>query len=256
MVANAMTAKKNKLINFLTTSFLFYYLILIAERTISVVQSIVNGVDLFGTPFNIFTYLLVFLSIAGWLVFLLVKCRDNIKALFKPSENVNFKPLCIASGILLLSGMVHTEYTIPVMQFVAYGILIIGILLKVIENSKTSENKPLLWLSFVYLVAFSMAIPVMYHSNIEHYKLFHVIEGISVFTLVGLFTYLLVKIFDGSNDLFMVVPIVAAIILDVPLIILRWNEEVNVFVLIFISLSTLLYVVGIIVKFIQKRKVR
>lgn len=233
-----------------------YFFILLAERTISVVQSIVNGVDLFGTPFNTFTYSLVFLSIAGWLVFLLVKCRDNIKSLFKPSEDVNYKPLCIASGILLLSGMVHTEYTIPVMQFVAYGILIIGILLKVIENSKTSENKPLLWLSFAYLVAFSMAIPVMYHSNIEHYKLFHVIEGISVFSLVGLFTYLLVKIFDGKNDLFMIVPIVAAIILDVPLIILRWNEEVNVFVLIFISLSTLLYVAGIIVKLIQKRKVR
>ncbi|MBO5578742.1 MAG: hypothetical protein J5955_06565 [Bacilli bacterium] len=235
---------------------LLYFSTLLAERTISVVQSIVNGVDLFGTPFNIFTYLLVFLSIAGWLVFLLVKCRDSIKALFKPSEEVNFKPLCIASGILLLSGMVHTEYTISVMQFVAYGILIVGILLKVIENSKTSENKPLLWLSFTYLVAFSMAIPVMYHSNIEHYKLFHVIEGISVFALVGLFTYLLVKIFDGKNDLFMVVPIVVAIALDVPLIILRWNEEVNVFVLIFISLSTLLYVAGIIVKFIQKRKVR
>lgn len=240
----------------IATSIVFYYLLLLAERTISVVQSIINGVDLFGTSFNIFTYLLVFLSIAGWLVFLLVKCRDNIKALFKPSENVNFKPLCIASGILLLSGMVHTEYTIPVMQFVAYGILIIGILLKVIENSKTSENKPLLWLSFVYLVAFSMAIPVMYHSNIEHYKLFHVIEGISVFALVGLFTYLLVKIFDGKNDLFVVVPIVVAILLDVPLIIIRWNEEVNVFVLIFISLSTLLYVVGITVKLIQKRKVR
>lgn len=236
--------------------FNFYFIVLLTERITSVIQSIINGVDLFGTPFNIFTYLLVFLSIAGWLVYLLVKCRDNIKALFKHSEEANFKPLCIASGILLLSGMVHTEYTIPVMQFVAYGILIIGILLKVIENSKISENKPLLWLSFVYLVAFSMAIPVMYHSNIEHYKLFHAIEGISVFALVGLFTYLLVKIFDGKNDLFMIVPIAVAIILDVPLIILRWNEEVNVFVLIFISLSTLLYVAGIIVKLIQKRKVR
>ena len=251
-----MFASKKNLWQTTILLFFLYFVILVTERTISVVQSIVYGVDLFGTPFNIFTYLLVFLSIAGWLAFLLIKCRDNIKALFKPSENVNFKPLCIASGILLLSCMVHTEYTIPVMQFVAYGILIIGILLKVIENSKTSENRPLLWLSFTYLVAFSMAIPVMYHSNIEHYKLFHVIEGISVFALVGLFTYLLVKIFDSKNDLFMVVPIVVAIILDVPLIILRWNEEVNVFVLIFISLSTLLYVAGIIVKFIQKRKVR
>lgn len=247
---------RNRIVYLVNGIFFLYCFVLLAERTISVVQSIVNGVDLFGTPFNIFTYLLVFLSIAGWLVFLLVKCRDNIKALFRPNEDVNFKPLCIASGILLLSGMVHTEYTIPAMQFVAYGILIIGILLKVIENSKTSENKPLLWLSFVYLVAFSMAIPVMYHSNIEHYKLFHVIGGISVFALVGLFTFLLLEIFNGNNDLFMVLPIVVAIALDVPLIILRWNEEVNVFVLIFISLSTLLYVVGMIVKFIQKRKVR
>jgi len=153
--------------------------------------------------------------------------------------------------------MVHTEYTIPVMQFVAYGILIVGILLKVILNSKNSDNKLLLWLSFTYLVAFSMAIPVMYQSFIELSVLFHVIEAIAAFALVALFTFLLLKIFNEENDLFMILPIAVAVLLDVPLIILRWNEEINMFVLIFISLSVLLFIVGFIIKLItNKRKVK
>lgn len=223
-----------------------YFIILLAERLISVIRSFSNGVDIFSNGFHGYVYILVFVSIISWCLYLLLKCRENIKYLFKPKEEISFNNLCVASGIILLSGMVHTEYTIPVIQFISYGILIVGILLKVILLNKESNNRTLLWLSFVYLVSFSMAIPVMYYSSIKLHILFHVIEGIASFALVGVFTYLLLLIFNGENDLFKLWPICAAIILDVPLIILRWNEEINYFVLIFISLSTLLFVVGYI----------
>lgn len=247
--------KQTKTLNYLINlSFFLYFIILVVERALSVVLSLVNGINIFDNAFHGFVYVLVFVSILGWLIFLVLKCRDNIKYLFKPSNNISFNYLCIASGIILLSGMVHTEYTIPVIQFISYGILIIGILLKVILINNNSKNRLLLWLSFSYLVAFSMAIPVMYHSLIDLSTLFHIIEATAVFVLVASFSVLLLMLFDDREDLFNIVPIILALVLDVPLIIMRWNEEINFFVLIFISLSAVLFAIGFIAKQTQKKQ--
>ena len=235
-------------------SFFLYFAILLVERVLSVVLSIVNGVNLYADGYNGYAYTLVFLSIAGWLVYLILFCRPNVKALFKFDEGVSFNRLCEASGILLLSGMVHTEHTIPVIQFISYGILIIGILLKVIVNQKSSQNKVVLWLSFAFLVALSMAIPVMYRSLIEFHVLFHALEAVAAVLLVGVFTCLLLKIFLGKDDLFRPWAMLMLILLDVPLIVMRWNEEINWFVLIFLSLSLVLFLVGYIYKKATSKK--
>ncbi len=249
-----MEDKKASVINYLINlSFFLYFVILIAERIISVALSFANNFNLFGTGFDGFTYVLVFLSIGTFFVYLFLKCRDNIKALFKKNDELSYFHLSIASGILLLSGMVHTEYTTPVIQFISYGILIIGILLKVILLNRNSKDKPLLWLSFIYLVCFSMAIPVMYHSYIEQASLFHIIEAFTIFFLVGSFTYLLVLIFSNKEDLFIPWTIGIALMLDTSLIIMRWKEEINYFVLIFISLSFVLFIIGSIVKYLKKK---
>ena len=233
--------------------FWLYFIILIVERTISVVLSFVNVANIFSDGFNCYVYLLVFASVAAWLFYVIMKCRKSIKGLFKFDVDIPFIDLCVASGTLLLSGMVHTYYTIPVIQFISYGVLIVGILLKVITLHKDSDNKLLLWLSFIYLVCFSMAIPVMYRTFIELHILFHIIEGIASFVLVGFFTFLLILIFKGKNNLFLLIPIIVAVVLDTPLIILRWNEEINYFVLIFISLSLITFVIGYFVSIKTKQ---
>ena len=235
-------------------SFFLYFLILLIERILSVVLSLTNGVSLYGDGYNGYTYTLVFLSAIGWLIYLITFCRPNIKALFQFDEKIDFTHLCTASGILLLSGMVHTEHTIPVIQFVSFGILIIGILLKVVINQKASQNKVILWLSFAFLVAMSMAIPVMYRSLIELHVLFHALEGIASFVLVGTFTYLLLQVFQGKEDLFLPWAALLLVLLDVPLIVMRWNEEINWFVLIFLSLSIVLFAVGYLYKKATSKK--
>ena len=241
---------KNKhLLNYLINlSFFLYFIILFTERTISLVLTFKNEVDVFGEAFNVYIYSLIFLSLGGFLIYLLLRCYKGIIGLFVYQEDYPFIDLCIASGILLLSGMVHSEYTIPAIQFVSYGILIIGILLKVILNHSESNHKPLLWLSFSYLVAYSMAIPVMYYSLIQLHILFHILEAATSFLMVGVFTFLLVHIFNEKDDLFMTWTIAFGVILDTTLIVLRWNEEINWFVLIFISLSFVLFLVGYIYK--------
>ena len=247
-----MKEKNNNLWTYLINlCFFLYFLILIVERAISVILSLTNGINIYGTRFDGYVYTMVFLSIAGFIVYLLITCRDNIKALFVKDEKIEFGHLCIASGIILLSGMHHTEYTVAPIQFVSYGFLIIAFILKVVS----SENKtPLMWISLVYLISFSMAIPVMYRSDIELYVLFHFFEGIAVLVLVALFTYLLLILFSDEDDLFNILPIVIAILLDGSLIVMRWEEEINYFVLIFISLSALIYIGAVIFRGISKKK--
>ena len=239
-----MKNKSKTLTYFINLCFFLYFVLLIAERSISVVLTLNNNINPFGTAFDGYVYSLVFLSFIGFLVLLILKCRSNIKAVFKPTEDLRFDWLCIAGGVLLLSGMVHTHYTISGLQFASYGIWILGILLKVVSIHHKAENKVLLWLSFAYLVAFSMAIPVMYQSLIEAHVFFHILEAVGSIALVGAFTYLLLRLFNDNGDLFPLWPIILAIVIDVPLIVLRWNEEINFFVLIFIALSTALYIVG------------
>ena len=239
-----MKSKSKTLTYFINLCFFLCFVLLIVERSISVALTLIKGISLYGNTFDGYTYSLVFVSVIGFLVLLITKCRPNIKALFKPIEDLKFDWLCIAGGVLLLSGMVHTNYTISGLQFASYGIWILGILLKVISIHNKTENKVLLWLSFAYLVAFSMAIPVMYQSMIEAYLFFHILEAVGSIALVGAFTYLLLRLFNDNGDLFLLWPIILAIVIDVPLIVLRWNEEINFFVLIFIVLSTALYIVG------------
>ena len=236
-------------------TFFLYFLLMLAERVVSDSLSFSNGINIFSDGFNGYVYILVFVSIAAWLVYLIVRCRPEIKALFVTNEDtlssIPFNDLCIASGVLLLSGMVHTEYTISILQFVSYGILIIGILHRVILMPNKGALK---WLAFVYLVCFSMAIPVMYRTLLDSHVLFHILEGFASFVLVAVFTYFLLLIFNDKDDLFDIWYIIGAVVLDGVIIWLRWVEEINWFVLIFVSLSVMMYIVGFIYKLVQKKK--
>ena len=235
-------------------SFFLYFIVLLVERSISIALSFVNGVNIYGDFFNGSVYTLTFISIVGWLVFLIVFCRKNIKALWKFDEDLDFMYVAIASGILLTGGMVHTEYTIPAIQFVSYGILILGILFKTMLLSRASEKKAMAWISFLFLVSLSMAIPVMYRTNIELYPLFHIMEVLAVLMLVSLFTCLVIMVFRDREDLIRFYPILILILIDVPLLGLRWEEEINYFVLIFLAISIVIFFIGIIYKKVTEKK--
>lgn len=239
--------KENKIKYFMNLCFFLYFVILISERTISVVKSITGGVD-FTDGFNIFVYLTILLSVCGFLVYTVLKNRPAIFALFSPKdeaiEKIDFNGLGKAGGILLLSGMVHSEYTISPLQFASYGFFIVAIILQAALLHKSAESKSLLWLSVAYLVAFSMAIPVTYRTNLEYATLYHVIEGVVTYALVAAFTIITLKLFNGSFDLFGLPLFLMALISDVLVIALRAKEEINYFVLVSITVSLVLFIVA------------
>lgn len=230
--------------------FFLYFVILAAERLQSLIRSFADpAVHAWGDGFNGYVYTLTILSLVAAVVYLLVRCRALFCAPFTRNaalhEQIDRGALCVAAGIILLAGMVHTEYTIAPVQFAAYGALILAMIIQTAIKQKSSSRPYLLWLSLVYLTLFSMAIPVMYRSHIRLSALFHVLEAIAAVVLVLIFTRMMHLVFTGdATDLFGVPPILTAAILDGVLLGLRWQEEVNAFVLIFIIAACVCWCIG------------
>ena len=225
---------------------MLYFIILFAERVQSIVRSIRDkDVKLFGSGFDSYVYLAVFLSLAAFLVLLAVGNAAFLQSLFTMDMNVyrsiDYRMLSITVGVILVSGMVHTEYTIPGIQFASYGMLIAALVIKTACVNAQAEDRVLL----IYLILFSMAIPVMYHSEIEKAILFHVIEAVVSLALVAAFAVLMYKVLIGNAvNLFYVIPIAIAVIGDTIIVAMRWKEKVNGFVLIFLIAASVMWIAG------------
>ncbi len=225
---------------------LLYFLILAFER----VQSLVRigrsgGQKFFETSFDGFVNVLAIISILATLVLLTGFNGGFWKSLFDSAAEINYSVLTVTVGVMLVSGMVHTEFTLPPVQFVSYGFLIAAMVLRTVQISGTSGSRFMLWYSLVYLTVFSMAIPVMYHSHIKLSVFFHIIEAVAALILVACFTFMLRKLFLGQGrNLLYWTPIILVAVLDTVLILMRRKESLNVFVLIFEIASIVLFAVG------------
>ncbi len=219
--------------------FWLYFIILMAERVYTSVITQLND----GNPkgeFGVISFLVLGISLAVWFVYIIMFCRDSVIYLFNVKNGVNLQNLAIASGIILLSGMIHTPNTMTWLQFISYGILIFGMLIYVLASQPNLKK----WFSFFYLVAFSMAIPVIYQSEMKSHVFFHITEAVATLALVGLFTYLLYHLFGGKDDLMDAIPFFVALLMDAAVIVWRWDESINYFVLVAISVTALLFLVG------------
>lgn len=228
--------------------FMLYFAILTAERIISLTVA-------FRTPFaemiplEGYMTVLTVLALAGGWIYLAVFGRKLFAVGTVKEENDYLHP-CIAAGILLLGGMVHTEGSIPPVQFAAYGCLLVAMLLHTVRGVQLHGKGLIRWMSFAFITAFSMAIPVVYTTKCvpdtcSLCTAFYPIESIASVLLVALFTAMLIR-FYKSGGLLTFCPwswgIAAA--LDAVVLGLRWHDEINLFVLIFISLTVLLGIIG------------
>lgn len=234
------------------TFLLLYFAILTIERIISLIKCFTGDVD----SFQLLDYYMVMLTIFamfGAYIFAVMRCTDVIKSRDK-DDNV-FSELAIAAGILLLGGMVHTNGSIPVMQFISYGMILISMAIHTAENVKLSKNADRKWLSFAYIVAYSMAIPVVYHTSIPLDYIFIPVECVVSVGMVTMFTVMLTRFYNGNGESnFGLIPFLIALFGDCAVLILRWSEEVNVFVLIFICVTSALWVSGNVMLIKKKKK--
>ena len=235
--------------------FLAYFLILSVERIISLVAVFTGDLSKYDALDWYMTALTLF-AIFGAYVFMATKCHVSLKSteIDLDDENENYAKLSIAAGILLLGGMVHTEGTIPGIQFASYGVLLGSMGIHAFQCAKRDGKALMKWLSFAYIMAFSMSIPVVYHTNIELKYLFIPIECVVSAGMVVLFTIMLKRFFtQNSESDFSPIPYITAVIGAFAVIILRWDEEINWFVLIAISATSILWFLSNILSMIKKK---
>lgn len=244
----AVTAAYNK------WKFIFlmlYFAILTTERVISLVKCCLGNFKGYDT-LDYYMLMLTIFAIFGSYVFGVIRCTDLVKR--RDRKDSIFSELSIAAGILLLGGMVHTEGSIPVMQFISYGMILISMAIHTAQNVRLSKNADHKWLSFAYVVAYSMSIPVVYPTEIELANVFVPIECVVSAGMVAMFTIMLTRFYAGNGeDGFYLMPFLIALFGDSTVLFLRWEEEINVFVLIFLCVTTVLWFAGNMM-FIKRKK--
>ena len=234
---------------------MLYFVILFAERVQSMVRVVyVGNKGMLSTGFDSYVNVLTCCSLLAALIMLFTLNRDFLRSLIDSSVVPDYSKLSVTAGVILISGMVHTEYTIAPLQFGAYGMLILAMILRTVETAPAADSRFRLWYSVIYLTVFSMSIPVMYHSYIEQAVLFHVLSAVTALVLVGCFTYMMRLVFIGqAEDLLLIVPVVLMAVLDAAVIIMRWSEEVNTFALIFAVAAAVMFIIGKIVFAVMKK---
>ena len=249
--------KNEKILSLLIIPFFaLYFVILASERVQSLVRSFADkSYSPFSDAFGTYIYMLAIASIVASFAILLFAGLYVLTSKKTYSRTFVTFLVTAASGVILLSGMVHTEYTVAPVQFISYGALIVAMILKTVLWQRKNTGVSLRWLTLSYIVAFSMAIPVCYRAtSIEHMSLFYIAECATLFLLVGGFTYLLYLVMTDAPTEKMLNPIIPAVSLvgNTLAIALWWREKINAFVLIFLVISTILWLISVLIS--AKRK--
>ena len=160
--------------------FLGYFFILFAERAQCLVRiSRSSFSDLYRTGFDGFVNTLTALSLVAAVLLLIFGNKGFWQSLVNSDVVPDYTMLTVTAGVILVSGMMHTEHTIASAQFASYGMLIVAMILRTAQTSSGAEHPFMFWYSLAFLTVFSMAIPVMYRSEISRAALFHVTEALA-----------------------------------------------------------------------------
>lgn len=226
--------------------FMFYFVILFLERAQSLIKI---GTDRFFVDgFNSYVNVMVVLSLIATIVLLIFKNNGFWNSLFSNNVRVDYLWLSITAGVMLVSGMVHTENTVAPVQFASYGALIVAMILRTIQVTRGNGNTFSWWYSLAFVVVLSMAIPVVYSTEIKQATLFYVIEAVVSLALVVSFTLLLINVMMGNGaNLLWWIPTIIVLVGDALVVGLKWRESVNSFVMIFAILTIAMFAIGKII---------
>ena len=244
---------ENKLTNKLKiTGLLVYFIVIFTERLLAVILSFHHGgvyaLDS-GNYFNYITYCITVLSLIAGVILSVKPFFGLLKSLFSkelyPFEE-NYKSIVIAAMAFLYGGMMHTGFTIAPVQFIAYGFLIASMIVRTVEKCRGDKAKRFSSIvSVIYLTLFSMTVPVCYIAL----KLggltipFYIAEFAAAIILIPVFGLMLFKFFKEGVTSFSFINPLVMLVLSGSAVALKWSEEINAFVLIFVILTLVFYLI-------------
>ena len=227
---------------------LLYFILLFCERAAAVICGFVADGYVFTASADWLQWYVHLATLASLIGFVIVGCvpvAKLVRGVFDMSKSAHPAEYCrasVAAGILLVGGMIHTNLTILPLQFAAYGCLLVSMLLVALYASRRPryDTPPVRTaLSFIYILCFSMAIPVVYG------RAFAPLEIAVSLVLVALFTYMLKAYYasGGRVTLGCVIPIIT-VACDAVIIALGWKTWINMFLLVFAGLTLLAWIVA------------
>lgn len=237
---------------------IFYFIILFAERLLAVILSVKSGGEyalVSGNVFNYIAYGITAISLVAGLVLMIRVLPAIFVSVFTSKAydfDSNYKKIVIAAMAILFGGMMHTGFTLPPVQFVAYGFLIASMAVRTVECCLKVKagtvpggkgRKFASIISVIYLTLLAMAVPVSYISfqDMPLRAVFFAVEFAAVFVLVPVFGILLLKFYETGVTSFSFVYPLLVLILSGLTVALKWREEINWFVLIFVVLTVVFY---------------
>lgn len=245
---------------------ILYFLILFVERLLAVLLSFKMGEEyalVSGNVFNYIAYAITAISLIVGTVFMIRVLPPMFVSVFTSKEYdfaAGYKSVVIAAMALLFGGMMHTGFTVAPVQFAAYGFLIGSMIVRTIECCRevklsvaadgnagaVSAGKGRGFasvVSVIYLTFLAMAVPVSYISfqDMPIRAVFFAVEFTAVFVLVPVFGILLLKFYDTGVTSFSFVYPLLMVILSGLTVALKWKEEINWFVLVFVVLTMVFY---------------
>lgn len=99
----------NRVISWL---FLVYFIVLYAERIQSLIRT--GRENLFSSSFLIYVNVVAIISLVAATVMLIAFNSTFWLSLFNGAVVADYRMLSITAGVILVSGMVHTEHTIEI----------------------------------------------------------------------------------------------------------------------------------------------
>ena len=257
-----MTEKRKLLFNRLEiVCFVLYFLILFVERLLAVIFSVKGGEEYALTSGNVFNYIAYAVTAASLAVGGVLGARISVKmirstlsgALYSFEEGS--RDLAVAVVCLLYGGMMHTGFTLAGVQFASYGFLILGMILRAVEVCLSGGKRFEAVASVIFVTLFSMTIPVCYISFMASpmREFFFASEFLAVLLLVPTFGYLFYRLMKDGETSFSPILVGAMLLLSGAAVGLKWNEEINYFVLIFVGLTFVDYLISAPLIFRRKR---
>lgn len=233
-------------------SFLAYYVILFGERLYSLVMSFtdknIGFKQMFlGATFNKYVYGMTLISLAIFLILFLRILGKLLSVGIVSSSGL----LIFDAAVLLVAGMLHTDHTVTIIQFIAYIFLLIGCLSRFLEIMRQKEAYASTIASYVYFVAFSMAIPTVNKTASGNQNIMlYVVTALGSLGLILVFTIMMLFLFSEEKFKHVNNPIFFAAMVGVNAILallsLKNTADLNWFALAFTGIAVIAYIVTLL----------
>lgn len=180
--------------------FIIYFALLLCERLAGGILGIFYGgkESMLGSETFIpkLVHPLALVAIAAGIAVMWKQWVPLFRSLSGQDAPLNTCALSAGVGCFLLSGMLHTGFLILPVQFTAYGFIIIGLILHIINFLGEISVKERV-LSTAYVVCFSMTIPVVYDTALQS------AQGVAFIIVELITTVYLVYAFAAMTEVFL-----------------------------------------------------